>query len=237
MKHKKEVYFGKAAQEKIVEFINCKDEKEKKSIYNNYLQRPLAKLCENIINYERFNFKEIDTYYNLHNELMSHLYSIIQRYDPKRKSKIYKGKTTTAFSFLQTCAKNYLVQLSLEKQKSIFLNDRKYEDGYEQILDNIDTHSIEDSVNEETKEFVNILKNTFKKRFDKNIYEGNKKKIADAIIYFLENSDKINIYSKKHLYVLLKEYTNLDAKKITKFLNEFKNEYVEIRKDYYNYKI
>ena len=237
MKAKKEVYFGKHAQEKIVEFVNAKTEAEKTLIYNNFLQKPLAKLCENIINYERFNFKEIDSYGNLHNELMSHLYSILHKYNPKRKSKIYKGQTSSAFSFLQTCAKNYLVQLSIEKKKSIFLNDKKEEDKYVQILDNLEDNTTEETINNETKEFVEVLKNTFKKRFERNVYDGNKKKIADALIYLLENSNNINIYSKKHLYLLVKEYTNLDAKKITKFLNEFKEDYIKIRTNYYNYKI
>ena len=101
MKAKKEVYFGKHAQEKIVEFVNAKTEAEKTLIYNNFLQKPLAKLCENIINYERFNFKEIDSYGNLHNELMSHLYSILHKYNPKRNItkaiKIHNPKATDSY--------------------------------------------------------------------------------------------------------------------------------------------
>ena len=72
--------------------------------------------------------------------------------------------------------------------------------------------------------------------FEKNlkIYKNEKRKIADAIIFFIKNIDSINIFNKKHFYLLLREYTGINSKKITYFLNELKDEYLTIKQQYYN---
>ncbi len=238
MAQTKTPYFGKQTEEAIVSYIKCKNEQRKKEIFIIKIKPAFDKLVENIINYKRFNFKELNNYYILHAEVLSHLYEKLGEFDHKRIS-VKTNEKVKAFSFFQTVAKNFLVQMSILKKKeqnimiSDFKNDSENEYQTQEYLDNIEVEN-EDSANE-TKEFLKVLSENLKKTVNK--YDNKKdKSVLNAIIYFLENPN-MNIYNKKHLFLLLREYTGLNNKKINKVLSEVKKDYLEINRKYYNNKI
>jgi hypothetical protein len=239
MAQTKTPYFGKQVEESIVNYIKCKDTIKKKQIFIEKIKPAFDKLVENIINYRRFNFKELNNYYILHAETLSYLYEKLDTFNYNRISIKTKEKVK-AFSYFQTVAKNFLVQMSILKRKeqnimiSDFKNDSENEYQTQEYLDNIEVIN-EDSSNE-TKEFLTVLASYLKKNKDKYKNE-NECKILEAIVYFLENSNKINIYNKKHLFLLLREYTGLNNKKINFVLNEIKKDYIEIHRKYYNNQI
>jgi len=227
------IYFGKNAEEAIQDYIKCKDEVERHKIYNTKIKPAFAKLTENIINMTRFNFKKIDYYQNLHNEVMAFLYENINKFNPRKISKITK-KRVRAFSYFGTIAKNYLIQKSVSKGKTILIEDQRLkndEDNSSEIkIDELTAPDTEYDL--DLSEFFKVLIENFESKYDS--YTLEQKKIADAIIYFLVNVQKEIIYNKKHFYLLLREHSGLDSKKITVILNGFKKEYIEIRKNFYD---
>lgn len=235
-KKKSKVYYGKDTELAVEEYIKSKDKNEKEKIYLTRIKPSFDKLIENIINMTRFDFKKLDYYSNLHNEVSAHLYSILEKFKPGTLSK-KTGKKALSYSYYGTSAKNYLVQLSLKKEDYVSLNSNEFHNPQEgkrgDHTEELVIQQNEDNIyDDELKEFIKILAGHFEKHMKD--YDGEKKKIADAIVFFLKNVQNENIYNRKHLYILLREYSGMSSKKITKFLNEFKDDYLKIRKDYYN---
>ena len=64
----------------------------------------------------------------------------------------------------------------------------------------------------------------------KNIKNQNEKKVTQALLQLIEYKDKLDLYNKKQLYVLLRELTNLPTKKITQALNKIRMQYQIIKR-------
>lgn len=231
MRKKSKVYFGAKTERAIRRYIESEIESEKKDIYLIEIAPVFSKLVENIINYPKFNFKKLDNFKTLHDEVMAHLYQNLEKFDPNRRSTKTK-KRVRAFSYFGTIAKNFLVQKSTKRQKTLLYDDRNDEnENGEQSTYNVEevpAPSTEDQI--EMKEFFKVLQDCINK--DMNTYSPDKKKIADAICFMLQNVNNFNIYNKKHFYLLVREFTGLTSKKITTHLAEFKKDYLRIRKSY-----
>lgn len=224
----KNIYFGRETEQAIRDYIQNNDEKIKKDIYLSRIMPAFLKLTENIVNMSRFNFKKMGSFTTLQDEVMAHLYSNIEKFNPRRLSKKSK-KRVKAFSYFGTVAKNYLVQKSIKFSKTDYLNESF--DGLEVPLDtNLDL-SVNEENDLEIKEFLSVLVEAFEKNRDS--YDKDKKKIADAILFFMKNVQKEAIFNKKHLYLLLREYSGLNSKAITQYLKEFKKDYLQIKEQYY----
>jgi hypothetical protein len=226
---KSKIYFGKETELAIRDYIKCENEAEKELIYLRRIMPAFLKLTENIVNMPRFNFKKMGSFTSLQDEVMAHLYSNISKFNPKKRSK-KSNKKVKAFSYFGTVAKNYLVQKSMKRAKVGYLNENV--EGSEIPLDNNLMLSVNDENISEMSEFLSLLVENFELKRDG--YSEDKKKVADAIIYFMKNVQKEAIFCKKHLYLLLREYSGLNSKTITQYLKEFKIEYNSIKKDYYN---
>ncbi len=225
-KKKSKIYFGEETEKSIEKYILCQNDEERIVIYLTKIKPAFDKLVENIINMTRFDFKKIDNYKSLHNEVSSHLYSNLLKFNPKRIS-VKTNKKTKAFSYFGTAAKNYLIQLSIKKNSEmISVLPIETEQGVKEIQG-------DDIVEkDEMREFLSSLSSFFEKKLDK--YDEDTRKIVDAIIYFLNNVDSINVVNKKHFYILIKEYTGLSSKKVSKILNFLKKEYQVVKNKYYS---
>lgn len=227
------VYFGLKAEESVRRYVESENEVEKREIYLKEIAPVFRKLIENIINMPKFNFKRMDNFRNLQDEVMAHLYQNLNKFNPNRRSKKTK-KRVKAFSYFGTIAKNFLVQKSAKQSRTILIddnNDNKENSNGESASYNIEElSSPTPEADAEMKEFFLILQTCFEAEMD--TYPPDKKKIADAICFFLKNVNTVNVYNKKHWYLLMKEYTGLNSKKITLYLNDFKKDYLRIRKSY-----
>jgi len=226
---KSTIYFGSETEQAIRDYIKCSNEAEKELIYLHRIMPAFLKLTENIVNMPRFNFKKMGNFNSLQDEVMAHLYSNIEKFNPRRLSKKSK-KRVKAFSYFGTVAKNYLVQKSIKHTKTDYLNENI--EGLEIPLDTNLNLSVNDENNNEMQEFFKILVNRFEKNRDS--YCEDKKKVADAIIYFMKNVQKEAIFNKKHLYLLLREYSGLNSKVITQYLKEFRKDYLRTKTQYYD---
>lgn len=227
------VYFGAFAEKAVRDYIKEVDPAKKQEIYLIRIQPAFAKLVENIINMPKFNFKKLGAFQSMHNEVMAHLYSNIEKFNPRRLSKKTR-KRVKAFSYFGTVAKNYLVQQSIRRSKTDYLHeDHEGNEVDISTLPFLATESIEEQL--EVDEFFDLLIAHFEK--ERESFSLDKKKVCDAITYFLKNAEKETVYNKKHFYLLLRELTGLHAKQITMILNDFKQDYQQIRRAYNNGKI
>jgi len=231
VKKKQIIYFGKETESAIKEYIKYKEDPETRELlYLNKICPAFEKLAENIINYKKFNFHKLGNFTSLQDEVVTHLYSQLDKFNPRKLSK-NNHKRVKAFSYFGTVAKNYLVQQSQRKSKTNYIYENF--DGTEantQLDKNlISPDNIEEQL--EMKEFFELLAEHFEKH--RNEYCLNKKKIGDAIVFFLKNVQKEQLWNKRHWYIILREWSGLSAKEITMYLKELISEYKSIRDQYY----
>ena len=105
-------------------------------------------------------------------------------------------------------------------------------DGNKKEFELEDHHIITNNIRVDRSCFIEI----FSDYIDKNINIIFKKsrdiKIANAIIQLLQNYDVIENYTKKNIYVILKEMTNCKAIYITKVLDKIKVVYFKLKEEY-----
>ena len=63
------------------------------------------------------------------------------------------------------------------------------------------------------------------------------KKVLEAIKILLENSDKIEIFNKKAVYLYLRELTGLNTKQVVNSLNKMRTRYRQFKDDWNEGKI
>lgn len=194
---------------------NPETQLKRDEIFRKKINKPLNKLVENII----FSFKlirrDIDIK-SLQHDCLGFLIEKFANFDPSQDTK--------AFSFYGTIVKHYLigekkdnddkqnVNLEYESLKEEVNNIKKYELGECDHL-------------EESSKFFNYIVSELKKEiYNSNVFDmsENDKNVGNAIIKIFETHMSVQVYSKNHLYQMIKEYTNLETKDITYSLGKFK---------------
>ena len=99
-KKKSKVYFGKEAQDAIVEYNSTDNYELKNKIYKDRIHKPLDKLAENIINTFKFTYFD-DGFNDVKHEVVAFMVMNMHKYDHTKGSK--------AFSYFSIVAKNYLI--------------------------------------------------------------------------------------------------------------------------------
>ncbi len=227
-KEKSVIYFGEEAEKNIRDYVNSDDYYFRQQLYTEKIAPVFSKLIENII--FRYDFIKLgDNYESLQHEIMSFLYLSLDRFNPILGFR--------AFSYFGTCVKRYCQQKSINKafeNKNIDdIYDREKGEINDEMLKNAIVLQDQNQINE-NKEFISVLIKHFEK---KKLKDEKEEKVLEAIIYLLKNYEGINLSNKKHVYVLLKGYTNLDTKTITKIMTNFVKDYIAIKKKYINCEI
>ena len=144
----------------------------------------------------------------------------------------YVNTQGKAFSYFSIVAKNYL----------IFHNTKNWKDGKINVpvgdqdeenttqLQKTDKHHDE----KEIKEFLVLMI----KFWDENLNRIFKKQkdlcIAQAVVELFRNSDRIDYFNKKALYLYIREISSCKTSCITKVINKMKSYQKHIRKSYLN---
>lgn len=214
------MYFTKDTESSIIRFNKEEDIDKRNHIYETEIQRSFEKLVENVFN--TFKFSYFDTGpLEVQKETLSHLVANIHKFEEG------KGK---AFSYFSIVAKNYL----------IFNNNSNYKRYNQQvdINEDPDTHTIKlqttdnHQKNVENAEFISMMVNYW----DSNIKEIFPKirdlKIASAVIELFRNSDRLDYFNKKALYLYIREISSCRTQQITKIINKMKEHQKKITKMY-----
>tara|TARA_Y100000310_G_scaffold304448_1_gene343634 strand:+ start:339 stop:1055 length:717 start_codon:yes stop_codon:yes gene_type:complete len=223
-KKNKRIYFGKDVQDAIVKYNSEENPAIRNKIYSEEIAYAFDKLCENIIN--TFKFSYFDSYFeDVKNEVVSFLVLNIHKYDETRGFK--------AFSYFSVIAKNYLIVLNNKNYKKL----KSHSDIYETkefnkniyYVNNIDT-ALFDYNKELLKEMIKYFESNISKMFKKE----SDMSIAYSILELMrkESINVIENFTKKGIYILIREMTGEPTSRITKVINVLKKKYSVISKDF-----
>jgi DNA-directed RNA polymerase specialized sigma subunit len=216
----KNQYFTKKHEKAILEYASILDNNRKTILYIKYIQPAFSEMVEKIVYTYKFNtLPNID---DLKSECKTWLTTILDKYDVSRGSK--------AFSYFSVITKNWFIHKVKKNnnKKEVYIEDIK------------DTSQEEDLVyeesyftNREREEFWFALENEMHGWFDKRL-KDNEIKVYKAIILLFKESESIEIFNKKAIYLYMREITGLNTKQVVNNLKKFRNKYEDFRKSWVN---
>lgn len=235
-KRKNNLYFGPEQEEAVLKFLQCKDEKERNAIYNQWLREPFDKMIESIIRKYSL-YRRGESFEDLHAHTLSFLITKADKFEGS------KGKK--AYSYYGTICKNYLLGLLIRDDKELKQlasyedlsseieerDDMKYEmDDMEFTIEKLIKKliiSITDELDESTSSAVGKKKLT-----------ENEIKVGLALIEILEDWERtLDLmnggakFNKNSVLETMRRYTNLSTKDIRLAMKRYKDLYALIKID------
>ena len=206
-------YFTQVHEDAIVKYARTEDIKERTELYVNYIQPAFDEMVDKIV--YTYKFTTLPNIDDLRSECKVWLTMILGKYDPNKGSK--------AFSYFSVITKNWFIHKvkknSAKLRKEIHLEDIGRHENHEPLI----THHGYYEKRQE-KEFWESLWGEIDTWDGANLKE-NEKKVLEAVKILLSNTDDIEIFNKKAIYLYLREITGLNTKQVVSNLNKLRVKY------------
>tara|TARA_Y100000310_G_scaffold242838_1_gene247051 strand:- start:9744 stop:10286 length:543 start_codon:yes stop_codon:yes gene_type:complete len=171
-----------------------------------------------VFTYKFGNLPNIDT---LKEECEIHLITILSNFDESKGSK--------AFSYFSVVTKNWFIA-RVKKNAIQMKRESKYSDLSKQVeAQYLSTYNDYEEIRNK-EEFMNYFLKEINKWDHQYNLKDNEKKVLEAIKILFAESDNIEIFNKKAIYLYIREITNLNTKQILNNLKRFRNEYALFKK-------
>ena len=219
---KKNHYFTKIHEEAIINYCLTNDLVERNKLYNELIGPAFSEMVDKIV--YTYKFTSLPNVEYLKDDCKNWLVTILNKYDPNRGSK--------AFSYFSVITKNWFIHKAKKN------NQRSKR---EVVIDNYHTTSDHRSDLEHVLVVHNTyiddtIKNEFWSNFRKQMefweqlpVRNNEKKVIQAIKILFEESDNIEIFNKKAIYLYIREITGLNTKQVVTSLNRIRVRYREFK--------
>lgn len=216
------VYFTYDTEAAIVAYNESIDPREKDRIYNEKIQHAFFKIAENVYNTFKFSYADVSPL-EIQKQAISHMVANIDKYE--------KGKGK-AFSYFSIVAKNWFIL----DNNTTYKRFKKHVEICEQTGESGEfvvepEHEKQES---ETREFIKLMVEYWDKNVGKLFTKERDLKIANAVIEIFRNSDRIDVFNKKALYLYIREISNCQTQHITKVINKMKTTQTNIAEEYLN---
>lgn len=221
----------------ILRYKNSNDQDERNEIYETELHKSFAKLIENIFNTFKFSYFDRGPE-DAQSECLTHLVANIHKFDPTRISE-KTGQASKSFSYFSIIAKHYLILLNNKNYErfgsqvslDVSWGDGGSESGYthnvpEQLIKDSETYKYDyTQLNE-------IMVNYLEKNINKIFTKQRDLNIANAVVELFRNSERIDTYNKKALYLYIREMAMCKTQQISKVVNRLGPHLEQIKKHY-----
>lgn len=225
------MYFTQDTEDAIIEYNKEIDSEIRNQIYREKIEYPLQKLVENVFN--RFGFSYFETSpHEVQREALAHLVANLGKYDPERPSKVHKKKKSKAFAYFSVIAKNWFILLNNNNYKKFQTHVEISEERGENTvqLQHVDRHHAQIETDEFMKLTIDFWETNIRKIFNKQ----KDLDIANAVVELLRNSQRIDAFNKKALYLYIRDMSNCKTQQITKVINRMKQYHRNIYRMYLN---
>jgi len=227
---KKKNYFTKDHENAIVAYANTTDNKVRTQLYIQWIEPAFNEMVDKIVyTYKFTNLPNIDS---LKEECKSWLTTILDKFDPSKKSK--------AFSYFSVITKNWFIHKvkknSRSMKREVQIDDTSNSSAdYEQISTylTVETSYVSDR---ENAEFWYFLWKEIKS-WDGLKLKENEKKVLEAVKILFESAEDIEIFNKKAIYLYIREITGLNTKQVVNNLNKMRSRYKEWKEEWHQGKI
>lgn len=213
----KKMYFTQVHEDAILEYASIIDINRKSELYKLYIQPAFNEMVDKIV--YTYKFTSLPNIEDLKDECKIWLTTILEKYDTSRGSK--------AFSYFSVITKNWFIHKVKKNnnKREIYLEDMQesdeenliYEENYVAIREGKEFwYGLEEEINSWN----------FKKM------KNNEEKVYKAIQILFKESDNIEIFNKKAIYLYIREMTGLNTKQVVSNLKKFKTKYEDFKKNW-----
>ena len=215
---KKNMYFTKVHENAIIEYASTECNKVRSDLYIRLIGPAFNEMVDKIVyTYKFTNLPNIDY---LKDDCKIWLTTILNKYDPARKSK--------AFSYFSVITKNWFIHKVKKNSKSlrreICYEDFAQRNTYQESL------IIENPyyADRNQHEFLQNLKREIQNWEQLNL-KDNERKILEAIKILFDSANDIEIFNKKAIYLYIREITGLNTKQVVNNLNKMRIRYRDFK--------
>lgn len=171
-----------------------------------------------------YKFTSLPNIEDLKDECKVWLTTILDKFDPSKGSK--------AFSYFSVITKNWFIHKVKKNGQQT-----KREVGFDEIDNESQLVSHEliihnNYVDERADQEFWASLYTRLDEWEKEDLKINERKVLSAIKTLLENSDTIEIFNKKAVYMYIRELTDLNTKQIANNLNRLRERYSDFRREW-----
>lgn len=227
------MYFTQETEDAIILYNNNPDNDAlREQIFQEKILHPFQKLVENVFNTFKFSYFETGPQ-DVQKECLTHLVANMHKFDPSRCSKANPKKKTTAFAYFSIIAKHYLILLNNTNYKKFNQNVEISEERDENTvqLQQDDKYYAQ----QELTDFIKLIIDFWEKNVGKIFTKQRDLNIANAVVELFRNSDRIDAFNKKALYLYIREIASCKTQQITKVINRMKQYHDTIQKSYIEY--
>lgn len=222
-KKKKKEYWTRVQEDAVALYLTLDPESpEANRVFDECIYEPLKKLVENIMFTYKLNITDMDVEEQVA-DTISFVVFKFRKFDPSRGHK--------SFSYYGTVAKNYMIA-QRNKNHNAKIKKVSIDDIFEFEFDNLLCVETDAEIDYRANTFLfsiiaSDLENMVKTdmSLDNNVY-----KLAEAIVYLLKNYQYIDVHNKRQFYFIVREFTGLSAKEITKSLIKIKEVFAKSHK-------
>ena len=223
------MYFTQETEDAIVLYNLTEDLAVREQIFRDKILQPFQKLVENVFNTFKFSYFETGPQ-DVQKECLTHLVANMHKYDPTRCSKSDPKKKTRAFAYFSIIAKHYLILLNNTNYKKFNQNVEISEERDENTaqLQQDDKYYAQ----QELSDFIKLIIDFWEKNVNKIFTKQRDLNIANAVVELFRNSERIDAFNKKALYLYIREIASCKTQQITKVINRMKQYHDTIQKSY-----
>jgi len=216
----KRYYFTKIHEEAIVEYAKTNDNKIRTELYVGLIQPAFSEMVDKIVfTYKFSTLPNIDL---LRDECKIWLTTILDKYDPDRGSK--------AFSYFSVITKNWFIhkvkRTNFQYKREIQFDDLSKDTEYAYMSTNNKYSEAREEV-----EFWQHLWHQIDYWTEEKL-RPNERKVLEAVKILLQNSQDIEIFNKKAVYLYMRELTGLNTKQVVNNLNKLRVRYRKFKKEW-----
>lgn len=241
----KNVYFTAEVQQAVLQYVKSTSHPEKNELYKTIIGPKLKELIDNIV--QVYKFGSLPNISFLKEECLLYLISVLNKFDEKKIS-ARTGKESKAFTYFTVVTKHWFYAAYKKHKK------RKWEEiniddltkagnassgaheGRGETLDEIVVYNEYDALLERF-EFKEALLKEMKSWIEYHKNDEDFQKTVSSIYVLIEKVDEVDFFTKKGIFVYLRELTGLETKEISSSLKKMISLYQSFKTKWYNGRI
>lgn len=223
------MYFTQDTEDAIILYNKEENMDIREQIFRDRIHHSFSKLVENVFNTFKFSYFETSPQ-DVQKECLTHLVANMHKFDPNRTSKLDPTKKSKAFAYFSIIAKHYLILLNNTTYKKFNQNVEISEDRDENTVQ-LQQHD-KYYAQQEMSDFIRLVVEFWEKNVDKIFTKQRDLNIANAVVELFRNSERIDAYNKKALYLYIREMAMCKTQQITKVINRMKQYHDNIQRSY-----
>lgn len=219
-KRTKRLYFTEVHEQAIIDYCSSRDKRKREELYRGLIKPAMDEMVDKIV--FTYKFTTLPNIDELREECKIWLTTILEKFDHSKGSK--------AFSYFSVITKNWFIH-KVKKHSQ----QRQREIQYDYIPRTIEERYLstenpyEDDL--EQKQFWEALWCEIDK-WGNIPMKPTEERVYKAVKVLMEQSDDIEIFNKKAIYLYLRELTGLNTKQVVNNLNKLRSRYRSFKEEW-----